>query len=66
MCYLPNGEFDLDKHAVRAERLDVVCPQPILLIALLDFANLEHAVFVAFQVVAADFVPLNTVIVNNE
>ena len=55
---LPNGEFDFDENSIRAECLDVIRPQPVLLISAGDFADLEHSVLVAGVVVAGDFVPL--------
>ena len=55
---LPNGEFDFDENSIRAECLDVIRPQPVLLISSGDFADLEHSVLVSGVIVAGDFVPL--------
>ena len=55
---LPNGEFNFDENSIRAESVDVIRAQPVLLIGSRDFADLEHSVLVACIVVAGDFVPL--------
>ena len=55
---LPNGEFNFDENSIRAESVDVIRAQPVLLIGSRDFADLEHSVLVASIVVAGYFVPL--------
>ena len=59
---VPDGEFNFHKYAVGSVVVDVVGSDPVVLVRLLDFADLEHSVFVTISAVATYFIPLKNVI----
>ena len=58
--FLPDGEFNFNKNAIGFKCINIVRPDPVVLVGLLDFTNLEHSIFIFVSTMSAHFIPLKS------